>query len=347
MASCPEFSLPILEIRGLTGVCFVGGREKKSHPHEGGSKLQCNQEPLCPPPHLCVFHSLCLEGSSSTESSRQTPLMHQEPMPSTGTIPCISSTGFHANYSYGSHWCRWKGCHSDMHGEQSPCKVSFFHLLHKMLKSQCLQGMCTKNLQPGSKLCISKSLTEALASCPLVAPELADPRRQVVFSGWQASSREPVLSLSWIQVRSIWATRSTKPSPNKRWCWREGSWDHLGPRQRCSTSPPLILFPLLRSAFANARFIWFAITLLQLQISTRPYTATNCKVKVTRTGTQSCQKEGACPFRASRKVIKALSVTKNHWPFPAVTLTAPLPLCSVFPSLRLKLLLRELNTFAI
>lgn len=70
VASCSEFSLPILEIRGLTGVCFVGGREKKSHPHEGGSKLQCNQEPLCPPPHLCAFHSLCLEGSSSTESSK-------------------------------------------------------------------------------------------------------------------------------------------------------------------------------------------------------------------------------------------------------------------------------------
>lgn len=166
MASCPEFSLPILEIRRLTGVCFVGGTEKKSHPHEGGSKLQCHQEPLCPPPHLCVFHSLCLEGSSSTESSRQTPLMHQEPLPSIGTIPCISSTGFRANCSYGSHWCRWKGCHSDMHGVQSPCKVSFFHLLHKMLKSQRLQGMCTKNLQPGSKL----HLQEADWSSSLLPP---------------------------------------------------------------------------------------------------------------------------------------------------------------------------------
>ena len=119
-----------------------------------------------------------------------------------------------------------------------------------------------------------------------------------------------------------------------------------GPTAAPFTSPPQTLFPLLTSAFANARLISFAITLLQLQIPTRPYTATNCKVKVTRTGTQSCQKKGACPFRASRKVIKALSVTKNHWPFPAVTLTAPLPLCSVFPPLRLKLLLRELNSFA-
>lgn len=145
---------------------------------------------------------------------------------------------------------------------------------------------------------------------------------------------------------NIWATRSTKPSPNKYWCWREGSRNHLGPWQRCSTSPPQTLFPLLTSAFANARLISFAITLLQLQIPTRPYTATNCKVKVTRTGTQSCQKEGACPFRASRKVIKALSMTKGHWPFPAVALTPPLPLCSVFPSLQLKLLLWELNSFA-
>ena len=145
VASCSEFSLPILEIRGLTGVCFVGGREKKFHLHEGGSKLQCNQEPLCPPPYLCAFHSLSL-GGSFLNWVIQTPLKHQEPLPSTGTIPCVSSTGFCGNGSYRSHWCRWKGCHSDMHEVQSPCKVPFFHLLHKMVKSQCLQGMCTENL---------------------------------------------------------------------------------------------------------------------------------------------------------------------------------------------------------
>lgn len=159
MASCPEFSLPILEIRGLTESVLLVWEREKSHPHEGGSKLQCNQEPLCLPPHSCVCFipsawRLFLNWVIQTNSS-----MHQEPLPSIGTIPCKSSTGFRANCSYGSHWCRWKGCHSDMHGVQSPCKVSFFHLLHKMLKSQCLQGMYTKNLQPGSKLCISKSLT--------------------------------------------------------------------------------------------------------------------------------------------------------------------------------------------
>lgn len=184
---------------------------------------------------------------------------------------------------------------------------------------------------------------------PPRSPRAGWPQTRCLLLRLASLLQTAILSLPWIRGGAFGQLAALKPSPNKCWCCGGGgSRNHLGPQRCCFSSPPLnFLFPLQLSAFVNAHRTWLLRTLLQLQIATRPYTGTNCGVKVKCPGTQNCQQEGECPFRDSRKVTKALSVTENHQrPFPATTSTPPLPLCWVFPKQWLKLLLREWSSFA-
>lgn len=153
---------------------------------------------------------------------------------------------------------------------------------------------------------------------------------------------KPSPALPQIQVRTIWSTRSIKPTRAHVHAATEAS----------SSAVPLpavgLSVPMAAASTCPRLFSCTPQDSMATRISTG--WGTNCGVKVKCPGTQNCQKEGECPLHGFRNMAKALSVeswnTENHQRLLPATTSTPPPSVLDLLSQGLKPLLRDLSSFA-
>lgn len=114
-------------------------------------------------------------------------------------------------------------------------KVLSFTYFIKWVKSQCLRVMCTVySRAQNSGL---QELEGSSSLLPPRSPRAGWPQTRCLLLRLASLLQTAILSLPWIQGRSIWATRSTKAqSKQVLMPWRAGGWFTKPP------GPPAVLF---------------------------------------------------------------------------------------------------------